>query len=307
MQLQALLSLVAVSLSLVNGLPQSHERRASAASPPKYVNADGTLDIVGLVAASRITPTNNPPTFPTNETVSTSGSDAAAVQQAQQQQSSNSSSTTTKRTTGCPKNANVPSTAGNPYVPQGLAVKPFLSYPYFSYSAKQGNTTIQSGNYTQIYENLQATYSNPGANSYLGQSTHFAYRPEVCSAKCDALKGCLSFDVYYERDPVVDPTVSSSCSDPASITNVVCTYYGVPISSDLATSSGLTLGNFQVVRAGVDGYQLTKYTPPYIPGYKGATRTGLVDNRVATGNGAQLGAAYASYNTYSIQYTVSYH
>lgn len=192
MQVRALVSLVAVSLTLVSARPQLVTRQT--AQRPAHVNADGTIDIVGLVAASRITPTNLPPTYPTNQTIATSDSDAAVVQQAQNQQSS----TVSKRgssTTGCPKTVNVPSTAGNPLVPQAVTPKVFTAWPYFSYTAKQGNSTISSGNYTQIYENVQATYSNPGANSYLGMSTHWTYKPETCSAKCDALKGCMAFDV----------------------------------------------------------------------------------------------------------------
>lgn len=193
MQIRALVSLVALSLTLVSARPHVVER--DAANRPAYVNADGTLDIVGLVAASRITPTNLPPSYPTNQTISTSDTDAAVVQQAQQQQSSTSVSKRGSSSGGCPKTLNVPSTFGNLLVPQGLTAKTFTAWPYFSYTAKQGNDTISSGKYTQVYENLQGTYSNPGANSYLGMSTHWCYKPETCAAKCDALKGCMSFDV----------------------------------------------------------------------------------------------------------------
>lgn len=55
----------------------------------------------------------------------------------------------------------------------------------------------------------------------------------------------------------------------------------------------------------MNGYTLAQYVPPVLPGYVGAVRPGLVDNRVSTGQGSLAGPQYADYTTYSIMYTVS--
>jgi hypothetical protein len=170
------------------------ETRQTNGTTPAFVFGNGTIDIVSLLAAAKITPTNLPPTLPTNQTLDTSNTSAIAVAQASSQ---NSGSSIQKRILGlsCLTTIYLPSTLGNLFVPQGLSYSTFLAWPYFSSTAKAANATVLSGNYTKVYQNLQATYSNPGANAYLGMSTQFSYNPQVCASRCNSIKGCLSFEV----------------------------------------------------------------------------------------------------------------
>ncbi|GAB7357605.1 hypothetical protein MBLNU459_g0108t1 [Dothideomycetes sp. NU459] len=107
--------------------------------------------------------------------------------------------------------------------------------------------------YTSSFVNLQGSSQQIG---YLGLYTLKAYDPSLCSAKCDKVSTCMAFNIYFERDPTVNPD-STVCTNPPSLTNIKCTLYGYPVSGDFATNAGQYRSQFQVVIAGSNGYTKT--------------------------------------------------
>lgn len=52
--------------------------------------------------------------------------------------------------------------------------------------------------YINVFTNLQKSNS---AYGYLGFTTLQSYDTQGCANKCTAMKGCQSFNIYFERDP----------------------------------------------------------------------------------------------------------
>lgn len=94
-------------------------------------------------------------------------------------------------------------------------------------------------------------------------------------------------NVYFERDPSVDPD-TTNCPNPSSVTMIKCVFWGGPVTTANANNVGQYRANFQVIIAGSNGYvNQTLATPP---GYSGPTYLGA----------AAINAPYDSqgYNTY---------
>jgi hypothetical protein len=106
--------------------------------------------------------------------------------------------------------------------------------------------------YSLVASNLQASMS---ASNYMGLYTLTSYNPAFCQSKCDQASGCVAFNIYFERDPTLDPN-AMNCRDPASTTNIKCTLWGVPLSAAEATNDGQYRNEFQVVIAGSNSTSL---------------------------------------------------
>lgn len=122
--------------------------------------------------------------------------------------------------------------------------------------------------YVLAYANQ--TGSSEGVYGYMGYSVLDSYSTTTCSARCDAIVGCSSFNIYYERDPSVDPT--ASCSNPSSQTVIKCVYYGGPVTAASTTGVGQWRYDFHVVIAGSNGYVNNSIATP--AGYQGAVALG---------------------------------
>ena len=140
--------------------------------------------------------------------------------------------------------------------------------------AKAKNAATPSG-YIQNFKNLQA-----GSQQiyYLTYRTIDSGEYDVasCASFCDSEKFCNGFNIYYERDPSVDP--SADCPNPPAFTNVKCALFGYPVGAAAATNAGQWRGPedasgeaFHVVIAGSNGYsKLDPVRPaPSIPGFTG--------------------------------------
>ncbi|EPE29376.1 hypothetical protein GLAREA_00536 [Glarea lozoyensis ATCC 20868] len=110
--------------------------------------------------------------------------------------------------------------------------------------------------YTLGFSNLKASTS---MLPYLGFKTLDKYDPIACQVYCDQQEGCTAFNLYYERDPTVDPN-DASCDNPPSLTNIKCVRWGAAVSTATVVNKGQTRGNFSVVIAGSNGYN--KIAPP---------------------------------------------
>lgn len=101
---------------------------------------------------------------------------------------------------------------------------------------------------------------------YLGYTTLQTYDSQACANKCNKINGCISFNIYFERDPTVDPgTGNSGCANPPSTTQIKCVFWGGPVDTDNALNVGQWRNQFQVVIAGSNGY--VNNTVAQVPGY----------------------------------------
>jgi hypothetical protein len=103
--------------------------------------------------------------------------------------------------------------------------------------------------YSLVATNLQGSMS---ASNYMGLHTLTSYNPALCQSYCDKAAGCVAFNIYFERDPTLNPNVNN-CPNPASTTNIKCTLWGAPLSAGQATNVGQYRDTFQVVITGSNG------------------------------------------------------
>lgn len=163
-------------------------------------------------------------------------------------------SVTTERTaaTLSKRHANITTTCAP--LPTGIDVHPspdtaaaFSVYPYFSSVALAA--PVPTG-FTQVYSNMDASSYDLG---YLGADFMDTYDTQQCSDQCQNILDCVSFNIYFERNPSVVPN-NVSCPDPSSTTRIVCAYYSGPIDEATAINPGIWREEFQVVRVGSNGY-----------------------------------------------------
>ncbi|KAG9661666.1 hypothetical protein KCV03_g9039, partial [Aureobasidium melanogenum] len=120
-----------------------------------------------------------------------------------------------------------------------------------AFQAAATNAPIPPG-YDNTFTNLQ---SSNNAYGYMGFTTLNTYDTNLCASKCNAINGCMAFNIYFERDPSVDPgTGASGCSNPASVAMIKCVFWGGPVTSANANNNGQYRNQFQVVIAGSNGY-----------------------------------------------------
>ena len=88
--------------------------------------------------------------------------------------------------------------------------------------------------------------NQPGAISayaYLGYSVIKAgYDVASCATKCTAMSGCLSFNIYFERDPTVSP--GTGCTNPAAFANIKCSFWGTAPDNTTANNYGQWQSSF---------------------------------------------------------------
>ncbi|KAK4624866.1 uncharacterized protein CLAFUR5_05412 [Fulvia fulva] len=137
-----------------------------------------------------------------------------------------------------------------------------------NFSARYSSNATEVSGYTTAYFNRNG--SSEGVYGYMGYSVLDTYNPSQCAERCNANKGCSSFNIYYERDPSVTP--KDGCSNPPSTVVIKCVYYGGPVTPQSATNVGQYQGDFHVVIAGSNGYVRKSIATP--DGYSGLTALG---------------------------------
>ncbi|KAK1701938.1 hypothetical protein BDP67DRAFT_483913 [Colletotrichum lupini] len=115
-------------------------------------------------------------------------------------------------------------------------------------SSAANNAATPSG-YFNTFKNLQGSSS---AYGYMGYTTLTSYDTQACASKCDAINGCVAFNIYFERDPSVEP--ADACPNPASTNVIKCVFWGGPVYENTATNRGQWRNQFEVVIAGSNGY-----------------------------------------------------
>ncbi|KAG9832415.1 hypothetical protein KCU98_g12821, partial [Aureobasidium melanogenum] len=130
------------------------------------------------------------------------------------------------------------------------SVSAFLSYSAFAATAVSAASTAVPSGYVNTFSNLDASNN---AYGYMGYTLLTDYNTQTCADKCTKINGCQAFNIYYERDPTVNPD-SDNCNDPASLTQIKCVFWSGPVTSDNANNAGQWRNKFQVVIAGSNGY-----------------------------------------------------
>ncbi|KAG9728145.1 hypothetical protein KCU73_g12442, partial [Aureobasidium melanogenum] len=75
----------------------------------------------------------------------------------------------------------------------------FLSSTDLSAAA---NNAVTPNGYYNTFTNLQGSSNSYG---YLGFTTLASYDVQACASKCDAIRGCSGINIYFERDPTLEP------------------------------------------------------------------------------------------------------
>ncbi|KAF3009730.1 hypothetical protein E8E13_009180 [Curvularia kusanoi] len=175
--------------------------------------------------------------------------------------------------------------AGSGPVPSPDTAAAFSASSDFSTAATGASTP--SG-YKQSFVNLSGSSQQAG---YLTYKTFTSYDVQGCADACDGEQYCQGFNIYFERDPSLEP--GDACPDPASTTNIKCSLYGYPVGAKAATNQGQWRQNFQVVIAGSNGYSKIGKALPTIPDFKPpvslpAAINAPLDNGYDTYNGMRL-------------------
>ncbi|KAI5212560.1 hypothetical protein E4T38_00598 [Aureobasidium subglaciale] len=134
-------------------------------------------------------------------------------------------------------------------------VSNFRANTYYSSVAAAAPTPT---GYTQSF---QAQTASNNAFGYMGFDTFDDYDVNTCATRCNVKYGCVSFNIYFERDPSVNPD-DSSCSDPRSVTMIKCVYWGGQVTQENAQNTGQPRGKFIVAIAGSNGYVSTQISTP---------------------------------------------
>ncbi|CAJ2503499.1 Uu.00g108930.m01.CDS01 [Anthostomella pinea] len=135
----------------------------------------------------------------------------------------------------------------------------FLKFADFSDAAT--SALVPSG-YQQTYTDLQASSI---AYGYLGYRTLDSYDTSACAAQCDTITGCSGVNIYFERDPTVEP--AADCPNPPSTTVIKCVLWGGYVAAENAKNDGQWRDDFHVVIAGSNGYMKTAV--PAVSGFEG--------------------------------------
>lgn len=127
----------------------------------------------------------------------------------------------------------------------------FQNNPEFASAA---NSAATPSSYTEVFSNLQAAVIDA---DYITFDYLQSYDPGYCAQRCSSsVAGCSSFNIYFERDPTIDPGVN--CTNPPSLTYIKCAYYSDCVTQAEATNDGQYCQLFHTVIAGSNAYALNK-------------------------------------------------
>ncbi|KAG9956696.1 hypothetical protein KCU61_g9638, partial [Aureobasidium melanogenum] len=132
-------------------------------------------------------------------------------------------------------------------------------------SAAANNAVTPSGYYS-TFTDLQGSSNS---YSYLGFTNLASYDVQACASKCDAIRGCAGINIFFERDPTLEP--ADACPNPSSTTTIRCVFWGGYVAAANVKNKGQWRNKFHVVIAGSNGYM--KSTVPTVQGFTGVSDT----------------------------------
>lgn len=159
----------------------------------------------------------------------------------------------------------------------------FLANPAFATAAE--SAVAPPGYFlAEGYQNLQASASDPSYLTYVS-SQLTSYDPATCAALCTNIAGCVSFNIYFERDPSIYLD-SVACPTAPSVTRIKCSFFGTAITVADATNVGQYQDDFQIVIAGSNVYTTA---PQPLPGFTGPVSLGDAAISAPTADGTYMG------------------
>jgi len=120
----------------------------------------------------------------------------------------------------------------NPYTIPLDSSSSFLNATIISNLAE---TPVKLETYQLAFKNMYGTITTKSANRLKKEITS-TYDPDNCAFECDQIQGCESFNIFFERLPVLVP--SEDCPTPRATVRVVCTYWDRWLDPDMATYKG---------------------------------------------------------------------
>lgn len=133
--------------------------------------------------------------------------------------------------------------SSDPDTPTGFLVDKLLGGTASSINPPAG--------YTKSFLNA---FGSVNADGYIGYYQLPSFSVKDCAAICtDVGDSCQAFNIYYERNPTVDPDIKS-CPNPKSATSVRCALWGSKINATQAVNIGQWRANFMTVVSGSNGY-----------------------------------------------------
>lgn len=147
-------------------------------------------------------------------------------------------------------------TIANTYEVNVDTAEDFKSDPTIAHVANYANPTPTG--YFQNFKNLPAANS---AMNYLGYSIFTTgYDVDSCASQCTSKPGCLAFNIYFERDPTLEP--GADCPNPPAFANIKCSFWGTGLDASTASNAGEYRADFHVVIAGSNAYTSYKLGGP---------------------------------------------
>lgn len=151
----------------------------------------------------------------------------------------------------------------------------FLGYPLFS-AAGLAAAIISPSHFHVVSHWINLKGSNGDNTGYLTfvSSELTSYNSYQCANICDEMTDCLSYVIYFERDPeLVWPTTLApeypDCpgyANSSSVTLIKCAFYSVPLYSGNATNVDSYEDDFHLVVAGSTAFN--RDAPP-VKGWTG--------------------------------------
>lgn len=244
-------SVVAHATSVHSSVSHSASAASTAAVPVDMKNKNKKVEarmFGSPVQATTTTTSSKSSSTTASSSSSTASSKASAT-------SSSSSSSTSSAATNVNSACAVQPTGYGPS-PTTDTDAAFTAYAAFSSSASAAATPT---GYSAAFTNLHATVN---MDTQMGSYILTSYNPATCAAYCSNTYGCQGFNIFFERDPQLNP--AAGCANPASTTNIKCALFGSTIAaSGFQVNDGqyrgpysTTEGNFHVVIAGSNAYNL---------------------------------------------------
>jgi hypothetical protein len=88
---------------------------------------------------------------------------------------------------------------------------------------------------------------------YLEHTEVDTYDTGNCSRMCDRITGCQSFNIYFERKPLL--ALGPGCRISEASATIKCAFWGGMLNGDKeAKNTGYKLWDFEVAMAGSNGY-----------------------------------------------------
>ncbi|KAL1620449.1 hypothetical protein SLS56_009680 [Neofusicoccum ribis] len=123
----------------------------------------------------------------------------------------------------------------------------------FRASTKIADTAKAAKSPSGYYNNFVNLAGANSAYAYMGYTVvDSGYDVDFCASQCDNKDGCLAFNIYFERDPTIEP--GTGCTDPPAFANIKCSFWGSALDATTATNTGQWRAGFEVAIAGSNAY-----------------------------------------------------